>query len=128
MVIVCEKCDTRFQLDDSRVPAKGARVRCSRCKHAFFVKHPGRGEAGAAGQVVARDRGGDRGLRDAGEDWQFNEDSRPAIEPDREPGLEGIAAFDPAARDLAAEQGHDDIVVLLDQHQAEGAGADEGGN
>lgn len=53
MVIVCEKCDTRFQLDDSRVPAKGARVRCSRCKHAFFVTPPGCGEADRVGQVVA---------------------------------------------------------------------------
>ena len=38
MVITCEKCATRFQLPDDRVPAAGARVRCSRCRHAFFVK------------------------------------------------------------------------------------------
>jgi predicted Zn finger-like uncharacterized protein len=37
VVIVCQKCHTRFQLDDAKLPAKGARVRCSRCKHAFFV-------------------------------------------------------------------------------------------
>ena len=41
MVVVCEKCETRFHLSDERVPAKGARVRCSRCKHAFFVTPPG---------------------------------------------------------------------------------------
>ena len=41
MVIACEHCNTRFQLDDARVPAGGVRVRCSRCKHAFFVSPPG---------------------------------------------------------------------------------------
>jgi predicted Zn finger-like uncharacterized protein len=38
VIIVCEKCGTRFQLDDGRVPVEGAKVRCSRCKHAFFVQ------------------------------------------------------------------------------------------
>ena len=38
MIITCEECATRFQLDDTRVPEKGVRVRCSRCQHAFFVK------------------------------------------------------------------------------------------
>jgi predicted Zn finger-like uncharacterized protein len=38
VIITCEKCDTRFQLDDARVPDDGIKVRCSRCKHAFLVK------------------------------------------------------------------------------------------
>ncbi len=41
MILTCERCDTRFRLDESRLPARGARVRCSRCKHAFFVKPAG---------------------------------------------------------------------------------------
>ncbi len=40
LIIECERCQTRFQLDDTLVPAQGARVRCSRCKHAFFVRPP----------------------------------------------------------------------------------------
>ena len=40
MIITCEQCSTQFQLDDSRVPAQGVRVRCSRCRHAFFAKPP----------------------------------------------------------------------------------------
>ena len=40
MIVTCERCDTEFQLDDTRVPESGARVRCSRCKHAFFVARP----------------------------------------------------------------------------------------
>jgi predicted Zn finger-like uncharacterized protein len=42
VIVRCERCDTRFKLDASRIPARGARVRCSRCKHAFFVVPPGK--------------------------------------------------------------------------------------
>jgi predicted Zn finger-like uncharacterized protein len=31
---------TKFSLDESRIPAKGAKVRCSRCQHVFFVVPP----------------------------------------------------------------------------------------
>ncbi len=40
MIVTCARCETRFQLDDARVPPAGARVRCSRCKHAFLVTPP----------------------------------------------------------------------------------------
>src|SRR5204863_9299054 len=40
VIVTCERCETEFQLDDTRVPESGARVRCSRCKHAFFVIPP----------------------------------------------------------------------------------------
>lgn len=48
MILTCERCQTRFRLDEGRLPAGGARVRCSRCKHAFFV-NPG---GAAAPEVV----------------------------------------------------------------------------
>jgi len=38
LIVTCEQCATQFQLDDSRVPPGGVRVRCSRCKHAFFIE------------------------------------------------------------------------------------------
>lgn len=53
MILTCEKCDTRFRLDESRLPAKGARVRCSRCKHSFFVRAPGVSEKEAIDAVAA---------------------------------------------------------------------------
>ena len=53
MVVVCEKCETRFNLDESRVPAEGAQVRCSRCAHAFFIRAPGSGEANGIDEVMA---------------------------------------------------------------------------
>lgn len=40
MIITCAECATQFQLDEARVPESGIRVRCSLCKHAFFVAHP----------------------------------------------------------------------------------------
>jgi predicted Zn finger-like uncharacterized protein len=40
MIVTCASCLTKFNLDDSRIPAKGAKVRCSRCKHVFYVVPP----------------------------------------------------------------------------------------
>jgi len=40
VIITCEKCETRFKLDDTRISADGVKVRCSRCKHAFRVARP----------------------------------------------------------------------------------------
>ncbi len=40
MIITCASCLTKFNLDDSRIPSKGAKVRCSRCKHTFYVVPP----------------------------------------------------------------------------------------
>ncbi len=40
MIITCGECATQFQLEEARVPESGIRVRCSVCKHAFFVAHP----------------------------------------------------------------------------------------
>lgn len=38
MIIQCEKCQTKFRLDDSRITEKGVKVRCAKCKHVFMVK------------------------------------------------------------------------------------------
>src|SRR4030042_6136470 len=40
MFVTCASCLTKFNLDDSRIPAKGVKVRCSRCKHTFYVVLP----------------------------------------------------------------------------------------
>ena len=46
MIVTCEACDTRFQLDDERIPSEGVRVRCSCCRHGFFVSAVARDECG----------------------------------------------------------------------------------
>jgi predicted Zn finger-like uncharacterized protein len=40
MIVTCASCLTKFNLEDSRIPAKGVKVRCSRCKHIFYVVPP----------------------------------------------------------------------------------------
>lgn len=40
MIVTCASCLTKFNLDDSRISAKGIKVRCSRCKHIFYVVPP----------------------------------------------------------------------------------------
>ena len=37
MTVECENCKTRVHVADARIPAKGARVRCSRCHHRFHI-------------------------------------------------------------------------------------------
>lgn len=37
MIVTCEACKTVFKVDDSRIPAKGVRVRCAKCSHVFRV-------------------------------------------------------------------------------------------
>ncbi len=49
MIVTCEQCATQFHLDDAKVPPGGVRVRCSRCKHAFFIEPAG--DAPALGRV-----------------------------------------------------------------------------
>jgi predicted Zn finger-like uncharacterized protein len=40
MIITCASCLTKFNLDDSKIAGKGTKVRCSRCKHVFYVTPP----------------------------------------------------------------------------------------
>jgi predicted Zn finger-like uncharacterized protein len=112
VVVVCEKCETRFQLGDSRVPAGGTRVRCSRCEHEFFVASPKSGEADVIGEVMAEvtDAGGtpateagERSTGDFEEDWQFNDDSHPHIQMEAEPEPSDFGEFDSSGMDLSGE-------------------------
>lgn len=53
MIVTCGECSTSFQLDEARIPAEGARVRCSRCKHAFFLENPSASQTDAVHSVAA---------------------------------------------------------------------------
>lgn len=53
MIVTCEECTTSFQLDESRIPISGARVRCSRCKHAFFLPNPAASESEVMDSIAA---------------------------------------------------------------------------
>ncbi len=40
MIVTCASCLTKFNLDDSLIQATGVKVRCSRCRHVFYVVPP----------------------------------------------------------------------------------------
>lgn len=44
MIVVCEQCQSRFKLDESRIKASRFKARCSRCHHVFAVVKPDRSE------------------------------------------------------------------------------------
>jgi predicted Zn finger-like uncharacterized protein len=124
LIVECERCSTRFQLDESRVPAQGIRVRCSRCKYAFFLSRPGTAPAEAADAVVEetlRGRGATPaptrdlsqggapsappGLEDEEEsDWEFNAD----VPGEDELGGEGAVPPPEATADDDTSEGRDD--------------------
>jgi predicted Zn finger-like uncharacterized protein len=37
MIVTCDHCGTRYKLDESKIPGRGARVNCPSCKHVFVV-------------------------------------------------------------------------------------------
>ncbi len=41
MLIQCPNCDTKYNLNESVIGPDGAKVRCIRCDHVFFVAPPG---------------------------------------------------------------------------------------
>lgn len=43
MIIQCEKCQTKFNIDESKLKEQGSKVRCSLCKHTFVVYPPEQG-------------------------------------------------------------------------------------
>jgi predicted Zn finger-like uncharacterized protein len=121
VVVVCESCSTRFQLDEARIPPKGTLVRCSRCKATFIVRPPSVSFEETVQDVVAEvteaggkpppepaedlfDKGGDdlgetHGRAPSDDAWEFDEgpaEKRPS------PTL-GITGAEPPAIAPAAQ-------------------------
>jgi len=129
VIVTCEECSTSFQLDDTRIPASGARVRCSRCKHAFFLPNPSSSQSQAVQTIVEEAIQGKAGrtptpTRDLGrapavasgpallgepeeEDWQFSQEIRVADDDDeRDEAASGLAGSpDPSSFDLTGDFG-----------------------
>lgn len=40
MIVTCDGCQTKYLLGDDRVPEKGVRVRCPKCKHVWRLTAP----------------------------------------------------------------------------------------
>ena len=139
MIVTCEQCTTQFQLDDAKVPARGVRVRCSRCKHAFFVKphvEAGRAVERAVEHALDDDTaavrsahedllvgsagtrgGGVSPLDEAGEESvspldEAGEESDWEFNHDPEPAADDIGG--PLEVDLSADEARDAVDDLLD--------------
>ncbi|EPR37568.1 MJ0042 family finger-like protein [Desulfovibrio sp. X2] len=41
MIVQCPKCNAKYNLPDEKIPAEGAKVRCSQCAQVFHVHAPG---------------------------------------------------------------------------------------
>jgi len=107
LIVTCEECSTSFQLDETRIPESGAQVRCSRCKHAFFLPSPSASQSQATHSIaeeaahdpmsnvppVASDASDIASTAGAAapdldpdeEDWQFSEEIRSEGDEDLEP-------------------------------------------
>ncbi len=40
MIVQCENCGTKFNIEDSKIKPEGIKLRCSKCKHVFSVESP----------------------------------------------------------------------------------------
>ncbi|MGB9736147.1 MAG: DUF3426 domain-containing protein [bacterium] len=40
MIVICDKCNTKYKLDDTLLTEDGVKVRCSKCGNTFIVKKP----------------------------------------------------------------------------------------
>lgn len=113
MIVECAGCSTRFRLADEKIPARGARVRCSRCGATFRVEKPGAGlpardepsihEAPTrveplAGLGAAAEEVGDGALRPAGPGAPFGAIAGPTA-----PGAFLAASAGPPAEPTAAD-------------------------
>lgn len=82
MIVRCEKCATRFRLDEAAVPASGVRVRCSRCRHAFRVHRSDDAVHAVAAQAAQREAGAEAAddadigpVEPSPDQWVFEDDA-----------------------------------------------------
>ena len=45
MIVECESCKTRFNVETDRIKDDGSKVRCSKCRHVFMIYKPSAEEA-----------------------------------------------------------------------------------
>jgi len=53
MVITCQQCSARLQLDDSKIPARSFTVRCPKCQHVINAQPASSGGALGLGEMPA---------------------------------------------------------------------------
>jgi predicted Zn finger-like uncharacterized protein len=126
VIVTCERCSTQFRLDDSRIPRQGARVRCSRCKHAFRVEVPvsdedERIQRAAEQALESKTPPATQDLVTDEEDWEFN-DARPSGQSDAADAEIGSAV------DVSEALGADDVPEFADPSAVDLSGGESDGD
>jgi predicted Zn finger-like uncharacterized protein len=112
MIVTCPNCETSYNLPDEKVPASGAKVKCSKCAHVFKVEPPASPEEAVEALLEDRDNGA--GV-DAGEafDETFDDVAAGAAAqpeaPAEEPGEPESPVPDPADEVVEEMPGEDDL-------------------
>ena len=108
MIVTCEECSTSFQLDESRIPASGARVRCSRCKHAFFLPNPATSESDALHSIAEQAAGSDAAAAPSATE-DLNESSWDGLGGDNVPSPGAFPDADPSEGPAASPDPEPDL-------------------
>lgn len=125
MIVTCPNCETSYNLPDEKIPASGAKVKCSKCAHVFKVELP---PASPEEEVEAllEDEKSDVGT-DAGEAFDETFDDVAAGAAEEAPGKPEAPASDRADEVVEDMSGAGDLFDDSgEEPEAEGAPAEDG--
>ncbi len=135
MIVTCSNCQTKFNLPDDKIPAGGAKVKCSKCAHVFKVELPPATPEEEVETLLEKES--EAPDTQAGDEFDetFDEvasDDTPEEEApaEEEPAAEEPAAGEPAAGDAAEEDmpGMDDLFDEVDETPAPDEGPTPSGD
>lgn len=96
MVIICQQCTARLQLDDTKIPSRSFTVRCPKCQHMINAQPPAQ-----TGEQSALSLNG--GASSAGNSRFERPRPAPAYKLDEESDGNGAASGAPADKDEVAQ-------------------------
>ena len=119
MIIQCPDCTTRYELEDSRVPAGRIRVRCARCAYVFPIEAeaPAAPEAPKVEAPTAEDPGITQDPWASGAQQAANEvevepmetiataDNQRTVDAEPMVGMESTRIEDPAVPEMEVDPG-----------------------
>jgi predicted Zn finger-like uncharacterized protein len=128
MIVMCEGCETSFQVEDRLIKPTGSKVRCSKCRHIFIAYSPAAVAAPEEPLILSDElppgpaAGGKAELEDIGSqiDALFTDDLAlgSSASADQEPELldmdDLLVEESPPADALTAETSEDDLKLDLD--------------
>ncbi|OIQ50172.1 hypothetical protein BerOc1_02102 [Pseudodesulfovibrio hydrargyri] len=121
MIVTCPNCETSYNLPDEKVPATGAKVKCSKCAHVFKVEVPPAAPEDEF-EALLEDDGSDAGERF---DETFDDVAAGAAEAAGLAEKAAPPAADPADEVVEEMSGADDLFDGADEEpEAEEPGED----